>query len=451
MGRDRVTRGESAPETLHLRRKSADTSASLAPSAQGQRGLAHSTSVLRLQNRHAVSILAAVAAALAFVGSGAADPPAIAQKEAEQQQVLAQVHAIDIELERAAEAFNGATYRLDQIRADIAENRARLRFAQQNYRRAQHQASARLVELYKSGGGGTSVAEILIGASSLSDLLTRIDAASRISEQDARIAHEVEVYRAEVRRRERQLEAAEAAQRQEVARRAAERDAIAAKLAERRQLLATIGTELERLRAAERERQARLEEQARQRLAEERRQRQAQASQPSQPEQQPTQTESTSTQAAPEPAPEPEPAPSPDSSGGSSSGSTSSGGSSGGGSPPAPSHGGVVGIAMQYLGTPYVWGGASPSGFDCSGFTMYVYAQVGVSLPHYAAAQYGMGTPVSRSSLAPGDLVFFNGLSHVGIYIGGNQMIHSPHTGDVVKISSLTGWYASTYVGARRY
>src|SRR5215218_3614249 len=415
MGRDRVTRGESAPETLHLRRKSADTSASLAPSAQGQRGLAHSTSVLRLQNRHAVSILAAIAAALAFVGSGAADPPAIAQKEAEQQQVLAQVHAIDIELERAAEAFNGATYRLDQIRADIAENRARLRFAQQNYRRAQHQASA------------------------------------RISEQDARIAHEVEVYRAEVRRRERQLEAAEAAQRQEVARRAAERDAIAAKLAERRQLLATIGTELERLRAAERERQARLEEQARQRLAEERRQRQAQASQPSQPEQQPTQTESTSTQAAPEPAPEPEPAPSPDSSGGSSSGSTSSGGSSGGGSPPAPSHGGVVGIAMQYLGTPYVWGGASPSGFDCSGFTMYVYAQVGVSLPHYAAAQYGMGTPVSRSSLAPGDLVFFNGLGHVGIYIGGNQMIHSPHTGDVVKISSLTGWYASTYVGARRY
>jgi cell wall-associated NlpC family hydrolase len=106
---------------------------------------------------------------------------------------------------------------------------------------------------------------------------------------------------------------------------------------------------------------------------------------------------------------------------------------------------------MRYLGTPYVWGGASPSGFDCSGFTMYVYAQVGVSLPHSAAGQYAMGSPVARSELAPGDLVFFNGLGHVGLYIGGNQMIHSPHTGDVVKISSLTGWYASTYVGARRY
>ena len=69
---------------------------------------------------------------------------------------------------------------------------------------------------------------------------------------------------------------------------------------------------------------------------------------------------------------------------------------------------------------------------------MYVYAQVGVSLPHNAAAQYGYGAPVStRRSSQPGDLVFFDGLGHVGIYIGGGQFIHSPHTGDVVKISSL--------------
>jgi peptidoglycan DL-endopeptidase CwlO len=118
---------------------------------------------------------------------------------------------------------------------------------------------------------------------------------------------------------------------------------------------------------------------------------------------------------------------------------------------PAPSrYGGVVGIAMQYLGTPYVYGGSSPSGFDCSGFVMYVYAQIGVSLPHNAAAQYGFGTPVDRSQLQPGDLVFFNGLGHNGIYIGGGSFIHSPHTGDVVKISSISGWYSSTWVGARR-
>jgi cell wall-associated NlpC family hydrolase len=118
--------------------------------------------------------------------------------------------------------------------------------------------------------------------------------------------------------------------------------------------------------------------------------------------------------------------------------------------PPA-RYGGVVGIAMKYLGVPYRWGGASPStGFDCSGFTMYVFAQIGVSLPHYTGAQWAMGTPVSRSQLQPGDLVFFNGLGHMGIYIGGNNFIHAPHTGDVVKISSMTGWYDRTYVGARR-
>ena len=112
----------------------------------------------------------------------------------------------------------------------------------------------------------------------------------------------------------------------------------------------------------------------------------------------------------------------------------------------------AVAIAQRYLGIPYRWGGASPrTGFDCSGFVMYVYGKVGVSLPHNAAAQYRYGRPVSRSDLRPGDLVFFNGLGHNGIYVGGGRFIHSPHSGDVVKISSLgSSWYARTWVGARR-
>ncbi len=113
---------------------------------------------------------------------------------------------------------------------------------------------------------------------------------------------------------------------------------------------------------------------------------------------------------------------------------------------------GVVGIATRYLGVPYVWGGASPeTGFDCSGLVMYVFEQLGVSLPHYAASQYSYGIPVPRDQLEPGDLVFFEGLGHVGIYVGNDEFIHAPHTGDVVKISSLNEFsYASTYVGARR-
>jgi peptidoglycan DL-endopeptidase CwlO len=112
----------------------------------------------------------------------------------------------------------------------------------------------------------------------------------------------------------------------------------------------------------------------------------------------------------------------------------------------------VAAMATRYLGIPYRWGGASPStGFDCSGFVMYLYARVGVSLPHNSAAQYGYGRPVSRANLAPGDIVFFDGLGHDGIYLGNGRFIHSPHSGDVVKISSLReSWYSSRWVGARR-
>jgi len=82
---------------------------------------------------------------------------------------------------------------------------------------------------------------------------------------------------------------------------------------------------------------------------------------------------------------------------------------------------------------------------------MYVFAQIGITLPHYAAAQYHYGTPIPRNQLQPGDLVFFDNLNHVGIYIGNNQIIHAPHTGDVVRISNLNEtWFTTNYVGARR-
>jgi peptidoglycan endopeptidase LytE len=113
----------------------------------------------------------------------------------------------------------------------------------------------------------------------------------------------------------------------------------------------------------------------------------------------------------------------------------------------------VVSYALRYLGTPYVYGGASPSGFDCSGFVMYVYAKAGVSLPHYSYSQFEMGKPVSLSALSPGDLVFFSangpGPSHVGIYIGGGKFVSA--AGSAVRVDSLSNSYwASHYVGARR-
>src|SRR5213593_3577804 len=111
----------------------------------------------------------------------------------------------------------------------------------------------------------------------------------------------------------------------------------------------------------------------------------------------------------------------------------------------------VVAIARKHVGTPYRFGGTSPSGFDCSGLVRYVYAQVGVSLPHNAAQQYRHGMPVSRDSLEPGDVVFFDRLRHNGIYIGDGRFIHARQTGKRVSIASLDeAWYATRWVGARR-
>lgn len=102
----------------------------------------------------------------------------------------------------------------------------------------------------------------------------------------------------------------------------------------------------------------------------------------------------------------------------------------------------VVRATMRWLGVPYVWGGASPSGFDCSGLVTYVYRQFGVDLPHGATMQSRLGDPVSLDRLQPADLVFFGSpafYNHVGIYVGAGLFIEAPHTGDVVKVSRLAG------------
>jgi peptidoglycan DL-endopeptidase CwlO len=108
------------------------------------------------------------------------------------------------------------------------------------------------------------------------------------------------------------------------------------------------------------------------------------------------------------------------------------------GAAPGPPAAGIVGIAAQYLGVPYVYGGATPAGFDCSGFTMYVYGKAGIPLAHNAAAQQASCTPVSRDQAVPGDLVFFGSPAHhVGIYCGGSTMIHAPYTGAVVRYDTI--------------
>ena len=109
----------------------------------------------------------------------------------------------------------------------------------------------------------------------------------------------------------------------------------------------------------------------------------------------------------------------------------------------------AVRLARKQLGVRYSYGGASPAGFDCSGLVSWVYGRLGIGLPHNAAALYSVGRPVPRGKLRPGDLVFFSGLGHVGLYIGDGRMIHSPQSGETVEIQAL-GSRSSPPVGARR-
>jgi cell wall-associated NlpC family hydrolase len=339
--------------------------------------------------------------------SSATAEPSISSKQGEARQVLAQINRLDISLEQAVQAYDTANVKLAGIERDQKRARFELGVAKTSLRHAQAALSARIVAIYTSDNQNSTL-EVLLGSRSLDDLLNRIETVNRVSSQDAEVTREVSTLKQTVLRRQAELRRAHEAQAKVVAERAAAKARIQSQLAQRRSLLSSIRSEIAKMQAAERARQAALAAQARARL--------------------PAQTAAAQSSAAQNPlgvgASTPE-------------GATAA---------PPSRYGGVVGIAMRYLGTPYVWGGASPSGFDCSGFTMYVYAQVGVSLPHSSYAQYGMGVPVSQSDLQPGDLVFFYGLGHVGIYIGGGQYIHAPHTGDVVKISSI----GSGYVGARR-
>ena len=112
----------------------------------------------------------------------------------------------------------------------------------------------------------------------------------------------------------------------------------------------------------------------------------------------------------------------------------------------------AVKVALRAVGTPYSWGGASPSsGFDCSGLVYWAYGRLGISVPHSSYALYGVGRSVPRTALRAGDILFFSGLGHVGIYVGRGRMVHAPQSGEDVKIVSLRGSnYGMRLVAARR-
>ena len=420
------------------------------------------------------SALAVAALVAVLVASPLAASPSgkIKAKQREAQVVLAQVDALDRRLGNTVEQWDGAQYDLGKVRTQLAKNRSHLTVAERARRQAEQLVQARLVEIYESDQPTTI--DVVLGSTSLGDLIDRLQAEQSVATSDRQLAKHATQVRDELAAAQTTLQATEHKRAASLRALSSQRQQIGAMLAQRRRLLASVQTQIVQMKAAEARRQAALAAEARRRLAAEQAQLRREAAQrvhaaevaaaaarakaEAKAKAKTTAPPRPTTTVAPPPtttiAPVAATVPAAPTTTDPLATTTDPIVTAPTTTASAPvtlpaGHPEAATIALRYLGVKYVWGGESPKGFDCSGLVAYVYGELGVTLPHYAAAQYQLGVAVPRDQLQPGDLVFFDGLDHVGIYIGGGQFVHAPHTGDVVKITTMDS-YAGSYVGARR-
>ncbi len=356
--------------------------------------------------RQALALGSALVVTLVMAAAAArAHPtPQIRAEQAHARAVMAQINKIGANLESVIQSYDGAQLELQTVKESLQANTFKLHVARANFHAAQQRLMGRLYSLYVYGKPSTL--DVLAGAKSISQVINRAESAQALSNQDAELGRQALNFERVVQQRQNELTVLKQKRAATVLRLASEKRTIQSALSRQKQLLGSIKSSLHTLQVQEAQREAQLRAEAEARL---RRLAQARAA-----AQQAAQQQGSGL--VPPPVTVPIPV------------------GTGAGHPQAAQ------IALRYLGVPYVWGGASPSGFDCSGLVMYVYAQLGISLAHYTGSQWSSTLPISQSSAQPGDLVFFNGVSHVGIYLGNGQMVDAPHTGSVVRVESIYGF-----------
>lgn len=379
---------------------------------------------MKLHTTHIARVTATLVALSMLLGAPTfvrAEPstPEIEAKKAQAAEAEAQLGELAAQLELRTEEYYAITEDLQQTRQDITDTRAELERADADLAAATDLLEQRAEGIYRRGN--VEMLEVLLGTTSFQDFLTRMDWLRRIGRNDASLVASVEEARERVRQTEEALERREQEQTALRAQADSKREEVEQAVARQESYVGSLNTEVAALVAAEEERQRELaEERARQAAAEAaQRAAEAAANAPADP-------------------------------------IASDPGSLGSGHPEA------VDIGLKYLGVPYVWGGTSPSGFDCSGLTQYVYAQIGISIPRTSRSQFAAGSHIASSRLdllVPGDLVFFGyggnpgQVHHVGIYAGDGNYLHAPYTGASVRVDSLVDRVASRgdYVGASRF
>jgi peptidoglycan DL-endopeptidase CwlO len=334
------------------------------------------------------------------VAASPASATRLSEKRAKAREIQAKLEKVYPQVDMAVERYNQAMERLATVNQKIKQNEHQLKVAKFNLEAANAQLETRAVSMYKSRGLG--IIDVVFSTSSFDELVTQLDMMQRLGESDVSIVKQVAAYKRDIEERHLQLEAD---------RKTATRLVEQAK--QQNQKIQELQARLERMQAGVRAQIKQLQAAAARaaRLAAERAQAQATA-------QAAAASSSSANGAYSQPAPV---------------------------DPGGPGHPEIVAIARRELGDPYVFAAAGPNAFDCSGLTMYCYAQIGIGLIHGATYQYRASTPVPLSALLPGDLVFFGSPSycyHVGIYAGGGQMIAAPHTGAVVSYGSISGAFS---------